>query len=164
MLSEETSADQNILYRGQLFASLRISRRNAIVQLQWSCRLDGKPPKGFELRFVNISADQNRIPVSRQRRGVRGLTGQASGTQTIQQCFCGHRVTASLSYYVYCVCISSGNRLLVLFLLLVQDLATLDPSNFSLFSFRPPAMDLTTAYRYNQNMMEYYTCKSKSYL
>lgn len=39
---------------------------------------------------------------------------------------------------------------------------TLDPSNFSLFSFRPPAMDLTTAYRYNQNMMEYYTCKSKS--
>jgi hypothetical protein len=41
---------------------------------------------------------------------------------------------------------------------------TLDPSNFSLFSFRPPAMDLTTAYRYNQNMMEYYTCKSKSLL
>ena len=26
-------------------------------------------------------------------------------------------------------------------------------------SLRPTAMDLTTAYRYNQNMMEYYTCK-----
>lgn len=49
------------------------------------------------------------------------------------------------------------------FLLVVQfEAAILDPSNFSLFSFRPPAMDLTTAYRYNQNMMEYYTCKSKS--
>ena len=25
-------------------------------------------------------------------------------------------------------------------------------------------MDLTTAYRYNQNMMEYYTCKSECHL
>ena len=33
-----------------------------------------------------------------------------------------------------------------------------------LFSWRHPAtMDLShAAYRYNQNMMEYYTCKSKS--
>lgn len=42
--------------------------------------------------------------------------------------------------------------------------AKLDHSNFGLFGLRPAsaAMDLTTAYRYNQNMMEYYTCKSKS--
>ena len=35
-----------------------------------------------------------------------------------------------------------------------------------LFSWRHPAtMDLShAAYRYNQNMMEYYTCKSKSVL
>lgn len=25
-------------------------------------------------------------------------------------------------------------------------------------------MDLSTAYRYNQNMMEYYTCKNNSFL
>lgn len=56
------------------------------------------------------------------------------------------------------VCVDLGGLLLVL----EFEVATLDPSNFSLFSFRPPAMDLTTAYRYNQNMMEYYTCKSKS--
>lgn len=56
------------------------------------------------------------------------------------------------------VCVGRGGLLLVL----ASESATLDPSNFSLFSFRPPAMDLTTAYRYNQNMMEYYTCKSKS--
>ncbi|KAK8393278.1 hypothetical protein O3P69_013355 [Scylla paramamosain] len=39
--------------------------------------------------------------------------------------------------------------------------AKLDHSNFGLFGLRPAsaAMDLTTAYRYNQNMMEYYTCK-----
>jgi len=37
--------------------------------------------------------------------------------------------------------------------------ATLEPPNLSLFAFRPPAMDLSTAYRYNQNMMEYYTCE-----
>ena len=31
-----------------------------------------------------------------------------------------------------------------------------------LFSWRHPAsIDFNTAYRYNQNMMEYYTCKSK---
>ena len=32
-----------------------------------------------------------------------------------------------------------------------------------LFSWRHPTMDLShaAAYRYNQNMMEYYTCKSK---
>ncbi|MPC08872.1 hypothetical protein E2C01_001467 [Portunus trituberculatus] len=43
--------------------------------------------------------------------------------------------------------------------------AKLDHSNFGLFGLRPAsaAMDLTTAYRYNQNMMEYYTCKSKSF-
>lgn len=38
----------------------------------------------------------------------------------------------------------------------------LDSSTFaaSLLSLRTrTAMDLTTAYRYNQNMMEYYTCK-----
>nr|XP_053627040.1 paired box protein Pax-5-like isoform X6 [Cherax quadricarinatus] len=36
----------------------------------------------------------------------------------------------------------------------------MEHSNFGLFGLRPPsaAMDLTTAYRYNQNMMEYYTC------
>lgn len=56
------------------------------------------------------------------------------------------------------VCVGLGGFLLVL----QFEAATLEPSNFSLFSFRPPAMDLTTAYRYNQNMMEYYTCKSKS--
>jgi hypothetical protein len=56
------------------------------------------------------------------------------------------------------VCVVRGGLLLVL----QSETVTLDPSNFSLFSFRPPAMDLTTAYRYNQNMMEYYTCKSKS--
>jgi hypothetical protein len=56
------------------------------------------------------------------------------------------------------VCVVRGGLLLVL----QFETVTLDPSNFSLFSFRPPAMDLTTAYRYNQNMMEYYTCKSKS--
>jgi hypothetical protein len=56
------------------------------------------------------------------------------------------------------VCVGRGGLLLVL----QSEAVTLDPSNFSLFSFRPPAMDLTTAYRYNQNMMEYYTCKSKS--
>jgi len=56
------------------------------------------------------------------------------------------------------VCVDFGGLLLVL----QFEAFTLDPSNFSLFSFRPPAMDLTTAYRYNQNMMEYYTCKSKS--
>jgi len=56
------------------------------------------------------------------------------------------------------VCVDLGGLLLVL----QFEAFTLDPSNFSLFSFRPPAMDLTTAYRYNQNMMEYYTCKSKS--
>ena len=34
-----------------------------------------------------------------------------------------------------------------------------------LFSWRHPTMDLShaAAYRYNQNMMEYYTCKSKFY-
>lgn len=40
--------------------------------------------------------------------------------------------------------------------------AKLDHTNFGLFGLRHPsaaAMDLTTAYRYNQNMMEYYTCK-----
>ncbi|XP_069697925.1 paired box protein Pax-2a isoform X3 [Periplaneta americana] len=52
--------------------------------------------------------------------------------------------------------VAKSSRLLVL--QVAQELITLDPSNFSLFSFRPPAMDLTTAYRYNQNMMEYYTC------
>jgi len=31
-------------------------------------------------------------------------------------------------------------------------------ANFGLLALRP-AMDLTTAYRYNQNMMEYYTCE-----
>ncbi|KAK3870774.1 hypothetical protein Pcinc_024032 [Petrolisthes cinctipes] len=38
--------------------------------------------------------------------------------------------------------------------------ATLDHSNLGLFGLRPPAaaMDLTAAYRYNHNMMEYYTC------
>jgi hypothetical protein len=56
------------------------------------------------------------------------------------------------------VCVDLGGLLLVL----LFEAFTLDPTNFSLFSFRPPAMDLTTAYRYNQNMMEYYTCKSKS--
>jgi hypothetical protein len=56
------------------------------------------------------------------------------------------------------LCVGRGGLLLVL----QFEAVTLDPSNFSLFSFRPPAMDLTTAYRYNQNMMEYYTCKSKS--
>jgi hypothetical protein len=56
------------------------------------------------------------------------------------------------------VCVDLGGLLLVLQI----EAFTLDPTNFSLFSFRPPAMDLTTAYRYNQNMMEYYTCKSKS--
>jgi hypothetical protein len=56
------------------------------------------------------------------------------------------------------VCVDLRGLLLVL----QFEAVTLDPSNFSLFSFRPPAMDLTTAYRYNQNMMEYYTCKSKS--
>ena len=56
------------------------------------------------------------------------------------------------------VCVDLGGLLLVL----QFEAFTLDPTNFSLFSFRPPAMDLTTAYRYNQNMMEYYTCKSKS--
>lgn len=36
----------------------------------------------------------------------------------------------------------------------------LDPSNIGLFSALRPAMDLSTAaYRYNQNMMEYYTCE-----
>ena len=34
--------------------------------------------------------------------------------------------------------------------------------DLNLFPFRPATMDLTTAYRYNQNMMEYYTCKSES--
>lgn len=45
---------------------------------------------------------------------------------------------------------------------LVDPFAKLEHSNFGLFGLRPPsaAMDLTTAYRYNQNMMEYYTCKS----
>ncbi|XP_033611053.1 paired box protein Pax-2-B isoform X3 [Cryptotermes secundus] len=52
------------------------------------------------------------------------------------------------------VCVGRGALLLVL----QSETVILDPSNFSLFSFRPPAMDLTTAYRYNQNMMEYYTC------
>jgi hypothetical protein len=56
------------------------------------------------------------------------------------------------------VCVGRGGLLLVP----EPETVTLDPTNFSLFSFRPPAMDLTTAYRYNQNMMEYYTCKSKS--
>ena len=75
--------------------------------------------------------------------GGRELPGHASGPRK----------------HVFCVCVVSERLLVVLF---SQDLVTLDPSNFSLFSFRPPAMDLTTAYRYNQNMMEYYTCKSKS--
>jgi hypothetical protein len=40
----------------------------------------------------------------------------------------------------------------------------LDPScNIGLFSALRPAMDLSTAaYRYNQNMMEYYTCEYRS--
>ncbi|XP_065568571.1 paired box protein Pax-5-like isoform X7 [Artemia franciscana] len=38
----------------------------------------------------------------------------------------------------------------------------MDPTNFGIFTaLRHPGMDLTAAaYRYNQNMMEYYTCKS----
>lgn len=40
----------------------------------------------------------------------------------------------------------------------------LDPSNIGLFSALRPAMDLSTAaYRYNQNMMEYYTCEYRFY-
>ena len=36
----------------------------------------------------------------------------------------------------------------------------MDPAvNLGMFSPRFSAMDLTAAYRYNQNMMEYYTCK-----
>lgn len=40
----------------------------------------------------------------------------------------------------------------------------LDPScNIGLFSALRPAMDLSTAaYRYNQNMMEYYTCEYRA--
>ncbi|KAK2726514.1 hypothetical protein QYM36_000817 [Artemia franciscana] len=39
----------------------------------------------------------------------------------------------------------------------------MDPTNFGIFTaLRHPGMDLTAAaYRYNQNMMEYYTCKSR---
>jgi hypothetical protein len=40
--------------------------------------------------------------------------------------------------------------------------STLDPTGgLGAFALRHPSalpMDLTTAYRYNQNMMEYYTC------
>jgi hypothetical protein len=73
-------------------------------------------------------------------------------------CSSGDHAVALLDSNNATVCVGLGGLLLVL----QFEAATLDPSNFSLFSFRPPAMDLTTAYRYNQNMMEYYTCKSKS--
>jgi hypothetical protein len=72
--------------------------------------------------------------------------------------WCSDNAVALLDSNNATVCVGLGGLLLVL----QFEAATLDPSNFSLFSFRPPAMDLTTAYRYNQNMMEYYTCKSKS--
>jgi hypothetical protein len=137
----------------------RILKCRTAFVLRWCETRKTRPPKiAGILCFICLVTVTNSNTSPKLRCVTRDLGGTYSDVWALWFYSSRNHAVALLENNNATVCVGRGGLLLVL----QFEAATLDPSNFSLFSFRPPAMDLTTAYRYNQNMMEYYTCKSKS--